>query len=165
MDENAGSPGKLDARDVDKNELKVEASEHLAASERLIEAAEEATEQGKALIDAAEELMESAQDEAEAAIEAADADEKPAIAAAVSSLTSHIDEVKEDIAESLDSMKKAISDFVPDEIEDNVIYVAKGVGWLLEDFTAFVSRGNVLDLAVGVIIGSGFTGIVNAVSV
>lgn len=34
-------------------------------------------------------------------------------------------------------------------------------GWLSE-FTAFIMRGNVVDLAVGIIIGAAFTGIVNS---
>lgn len=34
-------------------------------------------------------------------------------------------------------------------------------GWLAE-FTAFIMRGNVVDLAVGIIIGAAFTGIVNS---
>ena len=36
---------------------------------------------------------------------------------------------------------------------------AKG---LLHEFKVFISRGNVIDLAVGVIIGSAFTAIVNS---
>lgn len=34
---------------------------------------------------------------------------------------------------------------------------------LVEEFKTFIARGNVMDLAVGVIIGSAFTGIVNSV--
>lgn len=34
---------------------------------------------------------------------------------------------------------------------------------MLKDFRAFVLRGNVVDLAVGVVIGAAFTGIVNAI--
>ena len=34
----------------------------------------------------------------------------------------------------------------------------------LGEFKTFITRGNVLDLAVGVIVGSAFTGIVNALS-
>jgi large conductance mechanosensitive channel len=34
-------------------------------------------------------------------------------------------------------------------------------GWL-DDFRAFIMRGNVVDLAVGVVIGAAFTGIVNS---
>ena len=33
-----------------------------------------------------------------------------------------------------------------------------------QEFKAFISRGNVMDLAVGVIIGSAFTGVVNALT-
>jgi large conductance mechanosensitive channel len=33
---------------------------------------------------------------------------------------------------------------------------------MLQEFKAFISRGNVVDLAVGVIIGTAFTGIVNS---
>jgi len=39
--------------------------------------------------------------------------------------------------------------------------VIRRPGWLSE-FTAFVMRGNVVDLAVGIIIGAAFTGIVNS---
>ncbi len=38
---------------------------------------------------------------------------------------------------------------------------AKPPGWL-DDFKAFILRGNVVDLAVGVIIGASFTGIVTS---
>ena len=37
----------------------------------------------------------------------------------------------------------------------------RGPGWL-DDFRAFVARGNVIDLAVGVVIGAAFTAIVNS---
>lgn len=33
---------------------------------------------------------------------------------------------------------------------------------IIEEFKKFISRGNVLDLAIGVIVGSAFTGIVNS---
>ena len=33
---------------------------------------------------------------------------------------------------------------------------------MFEEFKAFISRGNVIDLAVGIIIGAAFTGIVNS---
>jgi len=33
---------------------------------------------------------------------------------------------------------------------------------MLQEFKAFISRGNVIDLAVGIIIGAAFTGIVNS---
>ena len=39
--------------------------------------------------------------------------------------------------------------------------VAK-VGGFINEFKAFISRGNVVDLAVGIIIGTAFTGIVNS---
>ncbi len=38
----------------------------------------------------------------------------------------------------------------------------KGAGSLVGEFKAFISRGNVLDMAVGVIIGGAFTAIVNS---
>ncbi len=38
----------------------------------------------------------------------------------------------------------------------------KGAGSLVKEFKAFISRGNVLDMAVGVIIGGAFTSIVNS---
>ncbi len=41
------------------------------------------------------------------------------------------------------------------------IPLPKMPGWL-DDFKAFILRGNVVDLAVGVIIGAAFTGIVNS---
>jgi large conductance mechanosensitive channel len=37
-----------------------------------------------------------------------------------------------------------------------------GAFWMLSEFKAFALRGNVIDLAVGVIIGTAFTGIVNS---
>ena len=37
-----------------------------------------------------------------------------------------------------------------------------GEFWMLSEFKAFALRGNVIDLAVGVIIGTAFTGIVNS---
>ncbi|MDD6995850.1 MAG: large conductance mechanosensitive channel protein MscL [Candidatus Borkfalkiaceae bacterium] len=40
----------------------------------------------------------------------------------------------------------------------------KGIKRFFEEFGKFITRGNVLDLAVGVIVGSAFTGIVNALS-
>jgi large conductance mechanosensitive channel len=41
------------------------------------------------------------------------------------------------------------------------IHLPKKPGWVTE-FQAFIMRGNVVDLAVGVIIGAAFTGIVNS---
>lgn len=38
----------------------------------------------------------------------------------------------------------------------------KEKGKIISEFKAFISRGNVIDLAVGIIIGSAFTGIVNS---
>ena len=35
---------------------------------------------------------------------------------------------------------------------------------ILQEFKTFISRGNVIDLAVGMIIGSAFTGVVNALT-
>src|ERR1700686_620619 len=40
-------------------------------------------------------------------------------------------------------------------------FAVKKPGWL-DDFKAFIMRGNVVDLAVGVVIGVAFTGIVNS---
>ena len=40
----------------------------------------------------------------------------------------------------------------------------KGIKRFFEEFGKFITRGNVLDLAVGVIVGSAFTAIVNALS-
>jgi large conductance mechanosensitive channel len=45
--------------------------------------------------------------------------------------------------------------------------MAKGEGKLkrfFEEFKKFITRGNVLDMAVGVIVGGAFTGIVNGLS-
>ena len=42
--------------------------------------------------------------------------------------------------------------------------LAKGVKSFWTDFKKFITRGNVLDMAVGVIVGSAFTAIVNALS-
>jgi large conductance mechanosensitive channel len=41
------------------------------------------------------------------------------------------------------------------------IHVPKVPGWV-DEFRAFILRGNVVDLAVGIIIGAAFTGIVNS---
>ena len=41
------------------------------------------------------------------------------------------------------------------------IHLPKAPGWV-GDFQAFIMRGNVVDLAVGIIIGAAFTGIVNS---
>src|SRR6478752_6790096 len=41
------------------------------------------------------------------------------------------------------------------------IHLPKPPGWVAE-FRAFIMRGNVVDLAVGVIVGAAFTGIVNS---
>lgn len=38
----------------------------------------------------------------------------------------------------------------------------KGVGGVINEFKTFISRGNVLDMAVGVIVGGAFTSIVNS---
>ena len=40
----------------------------------------------------------------------------------------------------------------------------KGIKKFFAEFKAFISRGNVLDMAVGVIVGGAFTGIVNGLS-
>ncbi len=40
----------------------------------------------------------------------------------------------------------------------------KGVKKFFEEFKTFITRGNVLDMAVGVIVGGAFTGIVNGLS-
>jgi len=41
--------------------------------------------------------------------------------------------------------------------------VAGGGKKLLEEFKAFISRGNVVDMAVGVVVGTSFTAIVNSI--
>lgn len=41
---------------------------------------------------------------------------------------------------------------------------AKGIKKFFEEFKTFISRGNVLDMSVGVIVGGAFTGIVNGLS-
>ena len=44
----------------------------------------------------------------------------------------------------------------------NLQRVEKGVGGTLSGFKAFILRGNVVDLAVGIVIGAAFTSVVNA---
>lgn len=44
------------------------------------------------------------------------------------------------------------------------MYITKGVMEMLKEFKEFIMRGNVLDLAVGVIIGGAFTAIVTALT-
>ncbi len=46
--------------------------------------------------------------------------------------------------------------------KDAAMKKVKGAGSLIGEFKAFISRGNVLDMAVGVIIGGAFTAIVNS---
>ena len=46
--------------------------------------------------------------------------------------------------------------------DDYYIKEIKGIKKFLEEFKAFAMRGNVLDMAVGVVIGSAFTAIVNS---
>ncbi len=46
--------------------------------------------------------------------------------------------------------------------KDATMKKVKGAGSLIGEFKAFISRGNVLDMAVGVIIGGAFTAIVNS---
>ena len=41
---------------------------------------------------------------------------------------------------------------------------AKGIKKFFEEFKTFITRGNVLDMSVGVIVGGAFTGIVNGLS-
>jgi large conductance mechanosensitive channel len=41
------------------------------------------------------------------------------------------------------------------------LHIPKAPGWVAE-FRSFIARGNVVDLAVGIIIGAAFTGIVNS---
>ena len=40
----------------------------------------------------------------------------------------------------------------------------KGIKKFFEEFKKFITRGNVLDMSVGVIVGGAFTGIVNGLS-
>ncbi|KAI9004542.1 large-conductance mechanosensitive channel [Hyaloraphidium curvatum] len=140
----------------------VDAEEHLANAEQLMDSAQSTAEAAKAMMEEAKETVAEAMAEAEVAAQLAEEEDEPAIAAAVASLADKIGDVKEDIESAVQDVKKIISDFVPDEIEENVLYVARGMEWLFSDFVAFINRGNVLDLAVGVIIGAGFTSIVNA---
>jgi large conductance mechanosensitive channel len=44
----------------------------------------------------------------------------------------------------------------------NIQRVEKGVGSTLGGFKSFILRGNVVDLAVGIVIGAAFTNVVNA---
>ncbi|KAI9004376.1 large-conductance mechanosensitive channel [Hyaloraphidium curvatum] len=60
------------------------------------------------------------------------------------------------------AVRDKVSDLVPDAIENQVANVTKHAGSLFSDFFAFINRGSVLDLAIGVIIGGNFTAIVNA---
>ncbi len=45
---------------------------------------------------------------------------------------------------------------------DNAKGAAKNAGGIVKEFKEFISKGNVLDMAVGVIIGGAFTAIVNS---
>lgn len=52
-----------------------------------------------------------------------------------------------------------ISPIPPKQILDEQIKGTKGI---IKEFQEFIARGNVIDLAVGVVIGAAFTGIVNS---
>ncbi|KAL2913150.1 hypothetical protein HK105_207391 [Polyrhizophydium stewartii] len=49
-----------------------------------------------------------------------------------------------------------------EQLKDGALKSAKVVGSVLEDFKEFLNRGNVVDLAVGVVMGAAFTAIVNS---
>lgn len=46
-------------------------------------------------------------------------------------------------------------------MSDTLKSIVKKPGWV-DDFKAFIMRGNVVDMAVGIVIGAAFTGIVNS---
>lgn len=48
------------------------------------------------------------------------------------------------------------------EIFARVFILRKKEGFMIKEFKEFISRGNVIDLAVGIIMGAAFTGIVNS---
>lgn len=51
---------------------------------------------------------------------------------------------------------------IKDTAKEKAVSAGKNAGGLLKEFKQFISRGNVLDMAVGVIIGGAFTSIVNS---
>lgn len=58
--------------------------------------------------------------------------------------------------------KKAKKEKINEKITQTVETGGKKIRSLWEDFKKFISRGNVLDMAVGIIIGSAFTAVVTA---
>lgn len=53
-------------------------------------------------------------------------------------------------------------DKIPAGIENTVVHIEHSAMSILGEFKAFISKGNVMDLAVGVIIGAAFQGIVTS---
>ncbi|KAI9029114.1 large-conductance mechanosensitive channel [Hyaloraphidium curvatum] len=62
----------------------------------------------------------------------------------------------------LDALAARVSAAVPDAIEVPAVFAGKAVGRLFAGFGAFLSRGNVVDLAIGVIIGASFQSMVRS---
>ena len=50
----------------------------------------------------------------------------------------------------------------PDEMRDGMKKGAKGIKKLFQEFKDFAMRGNMIDMAVGIVIGSAFTALVNS---
>lgn len=87
---------------------------------------------------------------------------KPALEEAAESLKKALSEARADLGSTVSTLGQSVSDLVPDPIENNALFLARVSSLLFSDFLLFIRRGNVLDLAVGVLIGSAFTGLVNA---
>lgn len=49
------------------------------------------------------------------------------------------------------------------DVKDGVEKSVKGIKKILQEFKDFAMRGNMIDMAVGIVLGSAFTGMVNAI--
>lgn len=68
----------------------------------------------------------------------------------------------QEMSESQPLLSQRISDAVPDAIEIPVTEAAKQVSSWTSEFFKFIAKGNVVDLAIGIIIGAAFQDIVKS---
>ena len=69
------------------------------------------------------------------------------------------------VGDSVKTTFEVVGSFASDvvhEPQEAAKQVASGIADFIQDFFAFISRGNVLDLAVAIIVGQAFTAIVNS---
>ncbi|KAI9004511.1 large-conductance mechanosensitive channel [Hyaloraphidium curvatum] len=72
------------------------------------------------------------------------------------------DAIEKPVVDAARRAGAAISDAIPDEIEKGAADAVAAVGGFFSDFWTFLSRGNVMDLAVGIIIGAAFQDIIKS---